>query len=63
MLTAGEKLFNGAIVTPELERAYNAQQARIESFRRAGLQVPEHMLNAAHNLLASAALAALPRRR
>jgi hypothetical protein len=54
MLTIGEKLFNGAIVTPYLAQAYNSIQARIQSFRDAGLPVPQALLNGAHNLINSA---------
>ena len=54
MLKVGEKLWNGAIVTPELARAYNARQERIEAFRAAGRKVPQELLNGAHNLIASA---------
>lgn len=51
MLTAGEKLWNGATVTPDLAAAYNSTQQRIQAFRDAGLTVPEHILNGAHNLI------------
>lgn len=54
MLTVGEKLWNGAIVTPELARAYNRVQAKIAQYREAGLPVPENILNGAHNLIAAA---------
>ena len=54
MLKVGERLWNGAIVTPELAAAYNRTQAKIQSFRDAGKPVPENILNGAHNLIASA---------
>jgi hypothetical protein len=54
MLKSGERLFNGAIVTPHLAQAYNSMQARIQSFRDAGLPVPQELLNGAHNLINSA---------
>ncbi len=54
MLTVGEKLWNGATVTPDLARAYNRVQAKIAQYRAAGLPVPENILNGAHNLIASA---------
>ena len=50
-LKAGDKLWNGAIVTPCLAAVYNALQERIQSF---GDNPPEHLLNAAHNLIAGA---------
>jgi len=53
-LQPGERLWNGATVTPELASAYNALQSRIESFRKAGRPVPVELLNGAHNLIASA---------
>jgi hypothetical protein len=55
MLTVGERLWNGALVTPALASAYNAQQAKIARYRAAGLPVPDNILNGAHNLIASAA--------
>ena len=54
MVKAGDKLWNGAIVTPQLARAYNARQARIAAWQAAGLPVPESLLNGAHNLIAGA---------
>lgn len=51
MLTVGEKLWNGAIVTPELARAYNRVQAKIAQYLAAGKPVPENILNGAHNLI------------
>ncbi len=54
MLTIGEKLWNGAIVTPQLAAAYNAQQAKINAYRKAGKPAPDNVLNGAHNLIAGA---------
>lgn len=53
MLKTGDKLWNGATVTPYLAQAYNSIQARIASFTDAGLPAPEYLLNGAHNLIAS----------
>ena len=57
MLKSGERLWNGAIVTPQLADAYNATQSRIASFERDARPVPEELLNVAHNLIASAPVA------
>lgn len=54
MLNIGDKLWNGAIVTPSLATAYNALQQRIASFEAAGLPAPMELLNGAHSLIASA---------
>lgn len=54
MLIIGQRLWNGALVTPQLASAYNAMQERIEQFRNEGRPVPENLLNGAHNLIASA---------
>ena len=54
MLTVGERLWNGAIVTPFLAQAYNSLTQRIEAFRAAGLRAPEQILNARHKLIAEA---------
>lgn len=54
MLIVGEKLWNGAIVTPSLAQAYNSLTQRIEAFRAAGLPPPEQILNARHKLIAQA---------
>lgn len=51
-LSAGERLWNGATVSPQLAETYNALQSRIESFRAAGRPIPEELLNGAHNLIA-----------
>lgn len=53
MLKPGEKLWNGATVTPELADTYNRLQTRIETFEREGRAVPEELLNGRHNLIAS----------
>lgn len=55
MLKAGEKLWNGAIVSPQLADAYNAATARIDAFVTAGKPVPENLLNGRHNLIANVA--------
>ncbi len=54
MLTVGEKLWNGATVTPHLAAAYNRTLARIQTFEDAGKAAPDYLLNGAHNLIASA---------
>lgn len=51
MINPGERLWNGATVSPQLADAYNRTQERIQGFRRAGLPVPENLLNGAHNLI------------
>ena len=51
MLTVGEKLWNGRVVTRQLADAYNSLTARIASFEAAGLPVPEQLLNGRHNLI------------
>lgn len=53
-LRAGERLWNGALVTPQLAAAYNAASERIESFEAQGRPAPEQLLNGRHNLIASA---------
>ena len=50
----GERLWNGAIVTPSLAMAYNSTLERIESFVAEGRPPPDNLLNAAHNLISSA---------
>jgi len=54
MLSPGEKLWNGATVTPQLAAAYNAIQARIAAFRAEGKPAPEQLLNGAHALISGA---------
>lgn len=51
MLKAGEKLWNGKIVSTQLAAAYNAATAKINAFEKAGLPVPENILNGRHNLI------------
>ena len=51
-LEPGQKLWNGKTVTPDLAAAYNALTDRIESFKAAGLPVPDQLLNGRHNLIA-----------
>lgn len=53
-LVIGEKLWNGAIVTPQLAAAYNAIQARIAGFRAEGKPAPDQLLNGAHALISGA---------
>lgn len=53
MIKAGERLWNGAIVTPEFAAVYNAMQSRIQSFKDEGKPVPEYLLNGSHNLMNS----------
>lgn len=53
MLKIGERLWNGAIVTPEFAAVYNQLQEKIAGFRRDGLPVPENLLNGSHNLINS----------
>ena len=50
-LKTGDRLWNGAMVTPYLAKAYNALQDRIETFKG---NAPEHLINSSHNLIASA---------
>lgn len=53
MIKAGERLWNGAIVTPDFADVYNAMQSRIQSFKDEGKPVPEYLLNGSHNLMNS----------
>jgi len=53
MLKSGDKLWNGAIVTAQLAAAYNAANAKIEAFEKAGKVAPQNLLNGRHNLIAS----------
>lgn len=53
MLKAGDKLWNGAVVTPALAAAYNAATLKIEAFRRNGREAPDNLLNGRHNLIAN----------
>jgi hypothetical protein len=52
MLVVGEKLWNGAIVTPSLAATYNAISQKIAEFEASGRNAPDHLLNGRHNLLA-----------
>jgi hypothetical protein len=52
-MTAGQRLYTGAIVTPDFADLYAALTARIESFRAAGREAPENLLNGRHNALAT----------
>ena len=52
-MIAGDRLWNGAIVSEQEANAYNAIHARIESFEREGKPVPEYLLNGRHNLFMS----------
>lgn len=53
-LAAGQRLWNGAIVTAALAAAYNSVSERIEAIEATGRVVPDHLLNGRHNLIASA---------
>ncbi len=53
MIKAGERLWNGAIVSQDFADVYNRLQERIDGFRRDGKPVPENLLNGSHNLIAS----------
>jgi hypothetical protein len=50
-MIAGERLWNGRIVTEQLAAAYNRMSAKIASFEQAGRPVPEELLNGRHNLI------------
>ena len=52
MLKAGDRLWNGVIVTAGLAEAYNSTWERINSFKHEGREAPEYLLNGAHNLIA-----------
>ena len=52
-LKAGERLWNGAIVTTYLAQAYNKITDRVEAFKAEGRIVPEYLLNGRHNLIAN----------
>lgn len=52
-LKAGDTLWNGATVTPDLATNYNAMSRRIEAFEAAGLPVPEYLRNGRHHLIAA----------
>jgi len=42
-----------AIAAPQFAASDNSEAARLKSCKRAGLPVPEQLLNGRHNLLAS----------
>ncbi|PLW76585.1 hypothetical protein C0081_13840 [Cohaesibacter celericrescens] len=50
----GQRLWNGAIVTPQLAETYNRLQDRIESFRAEGRNVPVELVNGSHKIIAEA---------
>jgi len=50
-LKAGDRLWNGVIVTEQLARAYNSLTERIERCKAEGMTVPENLLNGRHNLI------------
>lgn len=53
-LIEGQRLWNGATVTPHLAAAYSSLTERIERFEAEGRAAPDHLLNGRHNLIASA---------
>ena len=53
-IQAGDKLWNGALVTHCLAAAYNAATDRIAEFERRGRPIPEELLNGRHKLIAEA---------
>ena len=55
MLTVGERLWNGATVTPQLAAAYNKRAAMCDKWRASGREPPQELINGMHNLIASAA--------
>jgi hypothetical protein len=54
MLTIGERLWNGAIVTPQLAAAYNKRLRMAQAWRDMGRDPPVELANGLHNLIASA---------
>ena len=50
-IVAGERLWNGVIVTAPLAAAYNRLTDKIAAYDRAGRKAPENILNARHSLL------------
>lgn len=52
-IQAGERLWNGRIVSHGLAMAYNSLSDRVAGFQREGRPVPEHLLNGRHNLIAA----------
>ena len=53
MLKAGDKLWNGAIVSKEFAETYNRASETIDAFKAKGWTVPEQLLNGRHNLIAN----------
>lgn len=53
-LTPGARLWNGAIVTPQMAAAYNSASERIERFEAQGRRAPDNLLNGRHNIIAGA---------
>lgn len=51
MLKVGEKLWNGATVTPQLAAAYNSISAKIAAIEATGRPAPDNLLNGRHNLI------------
>lgn len=54
MIEPGQRLWNGATVTPALAAAYNARAAMADKWRAMGRDPPAELLNGMHNLIASA---------
>ena len=50
-LVAGDRLWNGVIVTAPLAAAYNRLTDKIATYDRAGRNAPENILNGRHHLL------------
>lgn len=46
---AGYRCFTGAVITEAQAVAYNSLTDKIESFKKAGLEVPEYLLNGRYN--------------
>ena len=53
MLNAGDKLWNGAIVSEQLARAYNTLDNKIRAIESTGRKAPDNLLNGRHNLINS----------
>jgi len=51
MLTVGQRLWHGGIVSAEFAATYNAIQEKIAAFQNNGKPVPENILNGSHNLI------------
>jgi hypothetical protein len=51
----GYKAYTGQVISKYGVDAYNAITERCNSFIRAGLEVPEHILNGKHNLFVNLA--------